>query len=275
MLDPEIEEYYLRSQESERLSAHEGELERVRTLDILARYLPPAPAEVYDIGGAAGVHAFALAEAGYRVHLIDPVARHLDQARDRESRDGIHLASISLGEARRLMIESMRADAVVLLGPLYHLQDRKDRMVALREAHRILKPGGVIFAAAISRFASLMDGFATGAFSDAAFREIVAEDLKSGKHRNPSGDISYFTAAYFHLPTELAAEVEEAGFEDIRLAAIEGPVWTGRRFRDAWSDPRQRESVLQFLRQIEAESSILGASAHFLAIGTATGNQAR
>ena len=265
MLAPEIEAYYSRWQESSRLSEQEGELERVRTQEILARSLPAAPAEVYDIGGAAGVHAFWLAERGYRVHLIDPVERHIAQAREADSRS--RLASISVGDARELRFPDRSADAVLLLGPLYHLQDRAERLQALGEARRALKPGGVIVAAAISRFASPMDGFATGAFSDPQFRGMVAADLASGEHRNPSSHLPYFTTAYFHRPEELAEEVRASGFGETRLCAIEGPVWTAPGFRKAWADEEQRARLVEFLRQIESEPSIVGASAHFLAIG--------
>jgi ubiquinone/menaquinone biosynthesis C-methylase UbiE len=266
MLTPEIEAYYSRWQESDRLSAKEGELERIRTQDLLARHLPQPPAEIYDIGGAAGVHAFWLAARGYRVHLIDPIERHLDQAREHETTSGLKLASILRADARELQVASGSADAVLLLGPLYHLTDLDDRRRALGEARRILKPDGTLFAAAISRFASLMDGVGSGAFADPQFREIVEDDLASGTHRNPSNHPNYFTTAYFHRPEELAEEVSHAGFSDVQLAALEGPVWSGDGIRKACADRVQRERLLEFLRKVESEASILGASAHFLAI---------
>jgi len=128
-------------------------------------------------------------------------------------------------------VRSDSADAVLLLGSLYHLVAYEDRMQALRETRRILKLGGVLFAPAISRFASLLDGVARGFFQDPEFRKIVAADLASGQHRNPWNHPAYFTTAYFHRAAELADETRNAGFRDVEILAVEGPVWSGARFR--------------------------------------------
>lgn len=265
-LPREIQEHYLRSQEWQRLSVPQGELEGLRTRAIFARELPSAPAVVFDIGGGPGVHAFWLAQLGYQVHLIDPIELHLEQARSQEASTGVALASIACGDACTLEIASGIADAVLLLGPLYHLTERQGRIQALREARRILRPKGILLAAAISRFASLIDGLSSGFFRDATFREIIADDLDSGQHRNSTNNPLYFTTAYFHRPEELAAEVKEAGFTEIRVLALEGPAWSASQFREAWADPGQREKLMEFLSLIESEPSIQGASAHIIAI---------
>lgn len=269
-LPREIEAHYLETRESERLWGAQGELERLRTLEILARVLPPPPALIFDIGGAAGAYAFPLSEQGYVVHLLDPVDIHLEQAKARSTSSGIKLGSITKGDARRLTASPNSADAVLLLGPLYHLVERSDRLMALREARRILKPQGVLLAAAISRFASLIDGLARGFFRDAAFRNLVASDLATGQHRNPTIQTAYFTTAYFHRPEELTDEVREAGFADIQVLAVEGPVWCAAHFREAWDDPVQRKTLMEFLSLIEREPSALGASAHLVAVAHAS-----
>ena len=265
-LPREIEAHYLETRESERLSEAHGELERLRTLEILARVLPPAPAVLFDVGGAAGAYAFPLSEQGYVVHLIDPVEIHLEQAKARSTSSGVKLGSITKGDARRLAAPSNSADAVLLLGPLYHLVERADRLIALREARRILKSQGVLVAAAISRFASFIDGLARGFFRDAEFRKIVASDLATGQHRNSTNQAAYFTTAYFHRPEELAAEVHEASFADIQIFAVEGPVWSTAHLGEAWDDPAQRESLMEFLTLVEREPSAHGASAHLVAV---------
>src|ERR1700732_555519 len=153
LLPKEIEAHYVQGGESERLCNEWGELERLRTQTILVRHLPSAPAVILDVGGAAGAYAFPLAKQGYEVHLIDPVELHLEQARSYEETSGVTLASITQGDARHLDLPASGVDAVLLLGPLYHLVEPSDRLQALLEARRVLRPRSVLCAASISRFA--------------------------------------------------------------------------------------------------------------------------
>src|SRR5215213_10347328 len=212
--EAEMLAHYEQGVERERLlRGGAGRLEYLRTRELLARYLPPAPATVLDVGGGAGVYALPLAREGYWVHLIDPVGLHVDQAREASAlqRDA-PLASAEVGDARRLAWDDDCVEAVLLLGPLYHLSSREERLRALREAYRIIRPGGVIAAAAISRFASTYDGLLRGFLEDPGFEEIVERDVREGQHRNPTGRAEWFTTAYFHHPEELRDEVIEVGF---------------------------------------------------------------
>ena len=153
------------------------------------------------------------------------------------------------------------------MGPLYHLTERNDRLQALREAHRVLKPGGCLFAAAISRFASLFDGLTRNLVDDAAFQPILDGDLRSGQHRNPTNRPDYFTTAFFHHPDELRGEVAEAGFREEALLAVEGPTWLLPNLAERMEDVAKRAHLLSLLRRVETEPSLIGASAHLLAVG--------
>jgi SAM-dependent methyltransferase len=202
------------------------------------------------------------------VHLLDPVPKHVEQARAASSRQPERpLASAEVGDARHLPHAGATADAVLLLGPLYHLVEREDRLTCLREAHRVLRPGGVVWGAGISHFASLFDSLAHGFFEDSAFAPILERDLSEGQHRNTTGNPSYFTDAFFHRPEELADEILTASFQNVELVAIEGPGWLAHDFDRLWNDPAQRERLLSAVRKVEHEPSALGASSHIMAIG--------
>jgi ubiquinone/menaquinone biosynthesis C-methylase UbiE len=271
MPDPSRERvlrYYSDSDEAARLRTTWFQLEYERTRELIQRHLPPPPAGVIDAGGASGIYACWLASLGYAVHLIDLVPKHVEQARAASSQQPDHpLASAELGDARQLSHAENSVDAVLLLGPLYHLVEKEDRIACLREARRVLRRGGLIWAAGISRFASLLDSLSSGFFSDPEFAPILERDLEDGQHRNPTTNSNYFTDAYFHKPGELSREFLAAGFQVLEIAAIEGPGWLARDFDRLWTNQPQRERLLKVIRKVEREPSILGASSHIMAIG--------
>jgi ubiquinone/menaquinone biosynthesis C-methylase UbiE len=269
-LDAEILAHYQEGVERDRLlRGGAGRLEYVRTRELLARYLPPAPVTILDVGGGAGVYALPLAREGYSVYLIDPVPLHVDQAREASNlQQDSPLVSAEAGDARRLLWDDDSVDAVLLLGPLYHLTSRDDRLQALREAYRVVRPGGVIAAAAISRFASTYDGLLRGFLEDPRFEEIVERDVREGQHRNPTGRPEWFTTAYFHHPEELRDEVIEVGFRVEALVGIEGPGWVLPDL-DSWlEDSPRRSRLLDAIRRVETEPSLLGATAHIFVVGS-------
>lgn len=263
-LSSDILRHYETATEARRLLLHSGQLEFERTRAIVQRYLPTQPARVLDVGGASGIHSVWLAKLGYEVHLVDPVPRHVEQAA--EALASFDHASVSEGNALRLQFPENSADVVLLLGPLYHLTERHERVQALREAGRVCRPGGFVVAAAISRFASLLDLYFHKQPDDTVLPAIVERDLRDGQHRNPTDEPQYFTTAYFHDPDELETEMLDAGLGIETLLPIEGPFWLLPDFAAHWDDPTRRGRLMHFLEQIEDQPSLLGASAHFLGI---------
>lgn len=260
-------DFYDRMNEDNRLAIGSGPLELARTQEILVRYFPSPPAVVCDVGGGSGIYACWLARKGYEVHLVDPVAKHIQQA-EHASRNqpDFPLARVVVGDARKLEMKDASVDAVLLFGPLYHLTKREDRLAALNEASRVTRKGGRIFASVISRFASLMDGIFRRFLDDPAFSPIVEKDLIDGQHRNPTGNPAYFTSTYFHHPDEIASEIKESGLILEKILPIESIGGLLSHFDETWKDDKRRERLLRFIRAIEDEPSLLGTSAHIMAI---------
>jgi 2-polyprenyl-3-methyl-5-hydroxy-6-metoxy-1,4-benzoquinol methylase len=261
----EIRTYYEDDyDESQRITKGLNELELVRTREIIERHIPRGPLRVLDVGGGTGVHAKWLAELGHRVELVDPMPRHVAAAQTLAD-SGLPITA-GTGDARRLSQVDDRFDAVLLLGPLYHLTERADRVQAWREALRVVKPGGVVIGAAISRFASLFDGIAADFFVNPDFRVIVEQDIATGQHRNPDRVHNWFTTSYFHLPQELEGEAAEAGAGIVGLFGVEGLAGWLPHLAGRWDDPVARELILFSIRATESEPSLGALSQHLLLV---------
>jgi ubiquinone/menaquinone biosynthesis C-methylase UbiE len=260
-IESEILRFYTAGQEAERLDSF-CRWEKVRTLDLLDRFLPPAPAVILDVGGGAGAYSFPLAEKGYAVDLIDPVPLHIEQARKQAETTPNALRSFHVGDARALPAADAIADAVLLFGPLYHLTEPCQRLMAIAEARRVLRPGGSLLAVAISRFASALDGIARSLIRDPQFVRIMEHDLETGQHRNETGNPDYFTTAYLQHPDEFKRELIEAGFPLVTLYGIEGPLWTVPKPQTTG----EHNTLMSIMRTIEGEPALIGASAHIMAV---------
>ena len=262
----EVVAFYAKGVERDRLITGPGALEFARTQIILERVLPPPPAVIVDVGGGPGRYSVWLAERGYRVHLVDPVPLHVEQARTAARDRRVKLASAETGDARTLRLPDASVDAVLVMGPLYHLSEPDERLEALAEARRVCRESGVIIVAAISRFASTLDGLLNGYLADPVFAEVAASDLRDGRHRNPTGDPAYFTSAYFHRPEELTEEITRSGLAHEATLAVEGPGWLLSDLEARLSDEWRRSILMAALASLEAEPALIGVSAHLLAV---------
>lgn len=263
----EIVSFYRDNPDEDRLSRGWGALEFARSKEILLRHLGEGRRTILDVGGGTGVYSEWLGEMGHETHLVDITPSHVEFARAKRTL----IASTAVGDARRLEWPDASVDAVLELGPLYHLVDAGDRALALEEARRVLRPGGIAFVAAICRFAPLLASLVDGFFDDLAFHEALLRDLKDGQHRNPTGDPRRFTTAYFHRPEALVAEMRGAGFGGIECLAVEGPCWVAcgseAKFDECWSNAGRRERLLQLARIVERDPMALASSPHILGIG--------
>lgn len=263
----EIEAYYNQGREHDRLTRANGQFERARTQELILRYVTEPKQMIVDVGGGAGIYALWLAQLGHAVNLVDLMEIHVQQASEASAQADKPLASIRQGDARRLDFPDGSADVVLMLGPLYHLTERGDRLQALHEAYRILKPGGVLLAATISQFASMMDGMMRGHLKDDYFAELVQGALTDSRHRNTRIGGHYFTTAYFHHPDEIQAEVKMAGFALEAALAIEGPAGFIPNFDEYWDHEVLRERLMTLARTVEREPSMLGATGHLMTVG--------
>lgn len=213
-VDARIQAYYsVHFAEADRLTTRsaQGRLEFERVHELIRARIT-AGARILDIGGATGVHAAPLAASGHEVVLIDPVPAQVEEA----ARRGTFEAEV--GDARDLRFENDTFDVALLFGPLYHLAAREDRLQALMEAQRVVRPGGWIFAAAIPRLARL----AVMMLAEGVPHPYPAAWVSLLEHGDPA-DWGQFPGAHFHTAEELEEELTNVGLTGVNVCAIEGP----------------------------------------------------
>ena len=255
--------YYSLGHERDRLSvdAH-GVLEFERTAEIIRRCLPEAPALVADIGGGPGRYALWLAARGYAVEHRDLMPLHVEQLD--AARGGSASIRTAVADARNLDLADESVDAVLLLGPIYHLRTRTERMAALHEARRVVRPGGPIFVAAISRWAPRLDGVLRTRMYEQypVIRDVIGEVERTGWM--PSLFDGSFTART-HRPGELRRELRDAGLVVTELVSVEGAAFLLGDLDERMADPLHWRVVLDAARATERVPELLGLGPHLLA----------
>ena len=260
--DAAMFDYYALGGEQDRLSEGDGVVEFERTKEILLRHLPAAPSVVADVGGGPGRYSLWLAGLGYRVEHRDVVGLHVEQLRAAAA--DLPQVRAAVGDARALDLADASVDAVLLLGPLYHLRRRPDRVRALAEARRVVRPGGPVFVAAISRWAPRLAG---------ELRLRLYETLPAIREETPRVErtgwipplfYESFTG-YAHRPGQLRAELRSAGLQLLDLVIVEGLAFALSDLDQRMADPVGREVVLDAARAIERVPELLGLGPHLLA----------
>ena len=259
--------YYEEFDERSRLTKGAGLLEFFRMQEIIGRFAPPPPGTVLDVGGGPGMYSCWMASLGYEVHLIDPVSKHLQQAREASASQPRHpLASVSEGDARALDYPSDSVDLLLLMGSLYHLPEREQRLLALREAHRVLKKDGILVATAVSRFALLIDVLMDGDIDDPSYSPMLHDNLSGGRYEPDSHSYRHFTTSFFHRPEELEEEVSEAGLCQRGLYSVQGPGEYARDLEARLSEPARRGQLLELIRLVEEERTLMGMASHLVIV---------
>ena len=264
-IDKDVLAGYNAGIEKGRLHRGLGLIEFERTKEILLENLPPAPAVIYDIGGGYGEYSFWLTSLGYDVYLYDIAEENIRIAHEWSKELGLTLKKSNVADARSIDMPDASADAILLFGPLYHIVEYEERLLCLKECHRLLKPNGILFTANITRYSTMLKYVSAYDYKpyldNADFYNMLENTVISGIHtKKPMG------LAYFHTPLELKEEIESAHFSNIDLRGIIGPCWLIRNLDEAWKDENKREAIMKVVRLLEKEESLMGLSTHFLSI---------
>lgn len=260
-----------------RLNTDIGRIEFAYTKELLTSHLPPPPAIIYDIGGGYGEYAWWLTALGYKVHLFDLSETNIAMSASLSERYPGHiLHSAEVCDARSIPRADGTADAVLLMGPLYHITEYKERIAALEECRRLLRPGGVLFAAALTPYSVLLHCITvyrtescskSTALENPAFLSMVARELSDGHHENPDRTVyNGLGTSHLHTAAALRTELSAGGFPDADIHGVMGGAWLAHNLNALWDDPTARETLMETVRMLDGHNEIIGLSGHLLAI---------
>ena len=274
-IDKAVLAYYEAGREYNRLRSNIGLIEFERTKEILLENLPKPPAVIYDIGGAYGEYSWWLASLGYEVHLFDLSKTNIRMSNElaKEYPD-CTLASSEVCDARSIPREDNSANAVLLMGPLYHITDYGERIKAIKESWRLLKEDGVLFTAALTPYSVLLYNITVYSpksgetyLENPRFLSMVERELKDGCHINPNKEIyEGLGSSHLHTAKALKAELEMGGFSDSVVHGVMGGAWLAHDIDELWKNEASRNALMNTVRLLDTHEDIMGLSGHLLSV---------
>jgi SAM-dependent methyltransferase len=260
----DIAAFYDEDPEREHLRLVQHQLEHDLTWRYLDEHLPPH-GSVLEVGAGTGRYTRQLARRGYAVTAVDLSEELVAQGRTSIADEGLEgRVRFVVADARDLgAIPEEEFDAVLMMGPLYHLVEEADRTIALEQARERLRPGGLIFSSFLSRLGVMAD-LIRNVPHWVDDRAEVRSLLDHGRRPDdaPRGGFR----GYFARVSEIVPLHDAVGFQAVTMAGIEPAIAADD---DSFNGLRgeQRERWLDLLEEISTDPSIIGASRHLLYIG--------
>ena len=254
---------YENDKEENRLTTDNARrVEFITTAKILNEHLPEK-AKILDCAAGTGIYAFHLAETGHHVTALDIAPRHIELI-ESELRSKPFSMNVQVNDAKDLsLFKDESFDAVLCMGPLYHLTEEKDRLQCLNECLRVLRKGGALFSAYINRF-FVISSIVTGDFKYLK-KEFIDNLITTGTLKSDD-PLCFWTDSYFDKPDIIEKTYRGIGLQILDHIATDG---MSIFLRDKINLMNQDEFEIwcEYHYATCREKSILGISNHGLIVG--------
>lgn len=257
MMSTELEKYYNKFCEEKRLTRRHGYVEYVTSMKYIHEYLPQGKKEtikILDVGAGTGRYSVQLAGEGYDVTAVELVKYNLGILKSKKS-------SVKAYQGNALNLSRFEADQfdmVLVFGPMYHLYTKEDKVKALKETKRVVKPGGIILVAyCMNEYSILTYGFKEGHMKESIRNQKVDDSFHV---RSKEEDL------YDYVRIEDIDAIDQAaGVKREKLIAADGPANYMRTVLNAMDEETYQLFIQYHLSTCERKD-LLGASAHTLDI---------
>ena len=167
-----LTQFYSNYDEDGRLRSKHGQVEFLTTLRYIEKYLKPGM-RILEIGAATGRYSHTFARQGYRVDAVELVQHNIDIF-NQNTTPGENV-TVRQGNAKDLsFFADDTYDITLLLGPMYHLFTVEEQHLALQEAVRVTKKGGILFVAYCGNDATMVQYcFGRGMLKEEKYQKLV------------------------------------------------------------------------------------------------------
>jgi len=246
-------------------------LERIRTQEIISRYLKEDPLTIIDIGGGSGENAFWLNSLGHQVHFLDSLTANVEKAVKNSFYNHQDLVSIQEGSPLQLPFADNIFDLAIMLGSLSNYREKEDRTTALSEVKRILKPGGYLLCSVYCRKASPLNPYSRPPTDQGEPSSIKKPPPTAPTPKNSLDDIKNTVIKnpvpnYLYRPEELKLEILSLEFKFLKILPIENFGWMLPDIETVWKNEAHRQLLQDIIHKLEDEPSIIGTSTHIMGI---------
>ena len=258
----ELEQHYNKFNEEKRLYSRHGRVEFITSMkyihncldDIKAAMDIASDIKILDIGAGTGRYSVPLSEEGYDVTAVELVKHNLGLLKAKNSN-----VKAYQGNALKLKrFEDNTFDMALLFGPMYHLFTFEDKLKALNEAKRVVKPGGIILVAYLMNEYSVI----TYAFKEGHINECLNGNRLTEDYHTVSSEENLYD--YMRIE-DINSLNEAAGLERIKILSPDGPANYIRPYLNKLTEEEFAEFVKYHLATCERQD-LIGAAAHTLDI---------
>ncbi|MFO7842898.1 MAG: class I SAM-dependent methyltransferase [Bacteroidales bacterium] len=258
-----VKEYYNTHSFFEDKRLDENEFEIPLTLKYIERYVKPG-SKILDIACGTGNYAEKLLKKGYVLGLNDLSEQNMKLTRQK-IKNNSNVIHLSVSDALNADIwEKETWDAILILGPLYHLTEKKNRLKMLQIAKKHVKKNGYIYSAFMSRTAAMLYGLKKNP-EGIQEKQGAVSLWKTGADKNFVEGTEWFTNAYFSFPEEINPLISEAGLKPLHLIGIEGVFGENMQLYKNLT-PIIKKKWFNFISHHCEDKHMLNYSKHYLSV---------
>ena len=253
-----LEDYYNSYDEEGRLLSRHGQVEYLTTMKYIRECLAGiTDPKLLEVGAGTGRYSVTLAKEGVNVTAVELVPHNLELLKSKL--DGSEPITAIQGNALDLAaLPDSSFSLTMLLGPMYHLYTREDKLRALSEAVRVTKPGGYILVAYCMNEPTVVQFV----FGQSHLREVTELNMLTNDWHCISKPKDLFELVRTEDIASLDAELP---VERVKLVATDGATNYMRQYIDS-TDDETFEKWLDFHFTICERQDLIGASHHTLDI---------